>query len=69
MIANWEKDNFVLVLVIIVLGVHFNVIIPCMMDNFTISFHQGQIILWIAKQVPEFELDIPFSAIGSGYVE
>ena len=24
---------------------------------------------WIAKQVPELELDIPFSAIGSGYVE
>jgi hypothetical protein len=24
---------------------------------------------WIAKQVPELELDLPFSAIGSGYVE
>ena len=24
---------------------------------------------WIAKHVPEMELDIPFSAIGSGYVE
>jgi hypothetical protein len=23
---------------------------------------------WIAKQVPELELDLPFSAIGSGYV-
>jgi hypothetical protein len=24
---------------------------------------------WIAKQVPELDLDLPFSAIGSGYVE
>jgi hypothetical protein len=24
---------------------------------------------WIAKHVPELELDLPFSAIGSGYVE
>ena len=24
---------------------------------------------WIAKQVPKLELDLPFSAIGSGYVE
>ena len=24
---------------------------------------------WIARQVPELELDLPFSAIGSGYVE
>ena len=24
---------------------------------------------WIAKQVPELELDLPFSAIGSGYVD
>ena len=24
---------------------------------------------WITKQVPELELDLPFSAIGSGYVE
>ena len=24
---------------------------------------------WIAKQVPQLELDIPFSAIGSGYVD
>lgn len=24
---------------------------------------------WIAKQVPELELNLPFSAIGSGYVE
>ena len=24
---------------------------------------------WIAKQVPELELDLPFSAIGSSYVE
>ena len=24
---------------------------------------------WIAKQVPELELDLPFSAIGSGYVK
>ena len=24
---------------------------------------------WIAKQVPELNLDLPFSAIGSGYVE
>ena len=26
-------------------------------------------IAWIAKQVPTLELDLPFSAIGSGYVE
>jgi len=26
-------------------------------------------IAWIGKQVPELELDLPFSAIGSGYVE
>ena len=26
-------------------------------------------IAWIAKQVPELELDLPFSAIGSGYVD
>jgi hypothetical protein len=26
-------------------------------------------IAWIAKQVPELELELPFSAIGSGYVE
>jgi len=25
-------------------------------------------IAWIAKQVPELELDLPFTAIGSGYV-
>ena len=25
-------------------------------------------IAWIAKQVPELELDLPFAAIGSGYV-
>ncbi|MFC3094503.1 DUF3750 domain-containing protein [Alteromonas sediminis] len=24
---------------------------------------------WVGKQVPEMELDLPFSAIGSGYVE
>jgi hypothetical protein len=24
---------------------------------------------WVAQQVPELELDLPFSAIGSGYVE
>ena len=24
---------------------------------------------WVAKHVPELELDLPFSAIGSGYVE
>ena len=24
---------------------------------------------WIAKQVPELELDLPFAAIGSGYVD
>jgi hypothetical protein len=24
---------------------------------------------WVAKRVPELELDLPFSAIGSGYVE
>ena len=24
---------------------------------------------WIAKQVPELDLDLPISAIGSGYVE
>lgn len=24
---------------------------------------------WIAKQVPQLELDLPFSAIGSGYIE
>jgi hypothetical protein len=24
---------------------------------------------WIARQVPELELDLPFSAIGSGYLE
>jgi len=23
---------------------------------------------WIARQVPEIELDLPFSAIGSGYI-
>jgi len=26
-------------------------------------------VAWIAKQVPELELDLPFSAIGSGYVD
>ncbi len=26
-------------------------------------------IAWIAKQVPELELDLPFSAIGSGYLD
>jgi hypothetical protein len=26
-------------------------------------------IAWIAKRVPELELDLPISAIGSGYVE
>ena len=26
-------------------------------------------IAWIAKQVPELELDLPFSAIGSGYID
>ena len=26
-------------------------------------------IAWIGKQVPELELDLPFSAIGSGFVE
>jgi len=26
-------------------------------------------IAWIAQQVPELELELPFSAIGSGYVE
>ena len=26
-------------------------------------------VAWIAKQVPELELVLPFSAIGSGYVE
>ena len=25
-------------------------------------------VAWVAKQVPELELDLPFSAIGSGYV-
>jgi hypothetical protein len=25
--------------------------------------------VWIAKEVPELELDLPLSAIGSGYVE
>jgi hypothetical protein len=25
-------------------------------------------VAWIAKQVPELELDLPLSAIGSGYV-
>ncbi len=24
---------------------------------------------WIAKQVPKLDLDLPFSAIGSGYVD
>ena len=24
---------------------------------------------WIAKNVPELELELPFSAIGSGYIE
>ena len=24
---------------------------------------------WIAKQVPKLQLDLPFSAIGSGYVD
>jgi len=24
---------------------------------------------WIAKQVPELKLDLPFSAIGSGYLK
>jgi hypothetical protein len=24
---------------------------------------------WVAKQIPELELDLPFSAIGSGYVD
>ena len=24
---------------------------------------------WIAKQVPKLDLDLPFSAIGSGYLE
>ena len=26
-------------------------------------------IAWVAKQVPELELNLPFSAIGSGYEE
>ena len=26
-------------------------------------------VAWIAKQVPELELDLPFSAIGSGYID
>jgi len=26
-------------------------------------------VAWIAKQVPELELDLPFSAIGSGYIK
>lgn len=25
-------------------------------------------VAWVAKQVPELELDLPFSAIGSGYI-
>ena len=25
-------------------------------------------VAWVARQVPELELDLPFSAIGSGYV-
>ena len=26
-------------------------------------------VAWIARQVPELELDLPFSAIGSGYAD
>ena len=26
-------------------------------------------VAWVANQVPELDLDLPFSAIGSGYVD
>jgi hypothetical protein len=26
-------------------------------------------VAWIARQVPQLELDLPFSAIGSGYID
>jgi len=32
------------------------------------NFHENT-KTWIAKEVPELELDLPLSAIGSGYVE
>ena len=36
-------------------------------ESLHISLKNGGYTAWIAKQVPELELDLPFSAIGSGY--